>query len=344
MPRHFVVLAHTEQMSTEKTVSGPLRIPSGFRDKLRCPVCRSVLLSELPLLKCAGAGCQREFVVHDGIPVLLNPGESLFSAADALRPEKLTQNIPESALAGWKRFLPTLDYNLKGERNLRVLVQTFRERRKSNDPIQVLIIGGRVAGKGMSHLNDFGNDFEILHTDVVLGPEVQALCDGHDLPFADQSIDCIVVQAVLEHVLDPWRCVAEIHRVLRPAGIVYAETPFMQQGHMGAYDFTRFTHLGHRNLFRNFSEIESGAVCGPGMALGWSYQYFLCSFASSRRSRRWFSLIARCTGFFFKYFDYWLINKPGTIDSASAFYFIGAKSDHALESRLLVKQYRGISD
>ena len=88
-----------------------------------------------------------------------------------------------------------------------------------------------------------------------------------------------------EHVVDPYRCVDEIHRVLTSNGLIYAETPFIQQVHAGRYDFTRFTQLGHRRLFRRFEEIETGVVCGPGMALAWSWQYFLLSFFTSRPLR-----------------------------------------------------------
>jgi len=56
--------------------------------------------------------------------------------------------------------------------------------------------------------------------------------------------DAVWIQAVLEHVLDPVRVVAEIHRVLRPGGLVYSEIPFMQEVHEGAYDFTRFRLSG----------------------------------------------------------------------------------------------------
>ncbi|CAH2407660.1 hypothetical protein MES5069_620012 [Mesorhizobium escarrei] len=34
----------------------------------------------------------------------------------------------------------------------------------------------------------------------------------------------------------------------------------MQQVHEGAYDFTRFTELGHRWLFRRFETISRGAL------------------------------------------------------------------------------------
>jgi SAM-dependent methyltransferase len=84
----------------------------------------------------------------------------------------------------------------------------------------------------------------------------------------DASFDAVVAQAVLEHVADPARAVAEMHRVLVAGGLVYAEIPFMQQVHEGAYDFRRYTHVGLRRLFRDFDEVAAGPVCGPAMALG----------------------------------------------------------------------------
>ena len=68
-------------------------------------------------------------------------------------------------------------------------------------------------------------------------------------------------------MVDPARVVAEIQRVLKPGGLVYAETPFMQQVHEGAYDFTRFTELGHRWLWRRFAPVARGALGGPGLSL-----------------------------------------------------------------------------
>lgn len=108
----------------------------------------------------------------------------------------------------------------------------------------------------------------LINVDPAPTSSAEIFCDGHDLPFRDGTFDAVIVQAVLEHVLDPHRCVAEIHRVLQPDGLVYSETPFMQQVHMKGVDFTRYTHVGHRRLFREFAELESGVVAGPGTALG----------------------------------------------------------------------------
>jgi hypothetical protein len=135
--------------------------------------------------------------------------------------------------------------------------------------------------------------------------------------------------------------VDEIHRVLKQNGLVYAETPFMQQVHMGQYDFTRFTHLGHRRLFRRFDEVESGPVVGPGVALAWAYKYFLLSFATSRVARAILKNFAHLTSFYLKYFDHYLIDKPGAFDAASGYYFMGQKSDQTLSDRELTKLYKG---
>ena len=148
---------------------------------------------------------------------------------------------------------------------------------------------------------------------------------------------------MLEHVLNPQRCVNEIFRVLKSSGIVYAETPFMQQVHMKEYDFTRFTHLGHRRLFRKFEEIKSGPCCGPGMALAWSYVYFLRSFFTSRWMSKILTVFGHLTSFFLKYFDYYLIDMPGSYDSASGYYFLGKKTNKCLSDKELIKQFRGIN-
>jgi ubiquinone/menaquinone biosynthesis C-methylase UbiE len=180
-----------------------------------------------------------------------------------------------------------------------------------------------------------------VESDVSLGPRVTLVCDAHDIPFEDASFDCVIAQAVLEHVVDPQRCCEEFHRVLKEDGVVYAETPFMQQVHGGRYDFTRFTRLGHRRLFRRFIEIDSGVVCGPRMALAWAYKYFLMSFTSTLATRRLVSAFADLTSFYLKYFDYILATRTSALDAASGLYFLGRKSDGVLSDRDLIAGYRG---
>ena len=104
----------------------------------------------------------------------------------------------------------------------------------------MLIVGGGILGFGAGALAS-SPLVGLIETDVYIGRSTAVVCDAHDLPFADGSFDAVVIQAVLEHVIDPVRAVAELHRVLRPRGLIYSEVPFRQQVHEGAYDFTRWT-------------------------------------------------------------------------------------------------------
>ena len=99
---------------------------------------------------------------------------------------------------------------------------------------------------------------------------------------------------------------------------------------------------GHRYLFRRFEEIASGPVCGPGMALAWSWHYFLRAFFESRPLRQAMTLFASLTAWWCKYADYILIRKRGAYDCAAGYYFMGAKSDRALTGIDVIKGYRGL--
>lgn len=50
--------------------------------------------------------------------------------------------------------------------------------------------------------------------------------DVERLPFEDARFDLIVCNHVLEHVADPARALAELHRCLRPARLLVAQTPY----------------------------------------------------------------------------------------------------------------------
>lgn len=70
---------------------------------------------------------------------------------------------------------------------------------------------------------------DVVTVEVYASSNTDLMADGHSLPFRDTAFDGVWIQAVLEHVLEPQRVVAEIYRVLKPKGIVYAETPFMSR-------------------------------------------------------------------------------------------------------------------
>lgn len=315
-----------------------IKLSTAVQELLRCPICRKRLDRIDERFFCINSECGAHFPIIDGIPVLLNEDSSLFSIDDFVSQRSASLDLRESKIKKvLRQSIPSISRNVRGKQNYDKLAKLLLS--QSTAP-RVLAVGGGILGQGMESLL-LHRSIELIESDVSFGPRIMLVCDAHDIPFENDSFDGVIVQAVLEHVADPVRCVEEIRRVLKKQGLVYAETPFMQQVHMGRYDFTRFTHLGHRRLFRRFEEIDSGAVCGPGMALAWSYQYFLLSFTESRVLRRFIRIVASLTSFYLKYFDYYLIDKAGAFDAASGYYFMGQKSNHILSDSELIKLYKG---
>lgn len=315
------------------------QISAAARQLLRCPTCHHDLAYSEVQLSCVNAECSTRYPLQDGIPILIAEQASVFSISDfTSHRNTYFSNLQESKLKKFLRSLrPTISNNVKGRANY----LKFKDILLAGSAApRVLVLGGSILGDGMEPLAD-SPAIELIETDISFGPRTMMICDAHDIPFADETFDGVIVQAVLEHVVDPHRCCDEIYRVLKKHGVVYAETPFMQQVHGGRYDFTRFTYLGHRRLFRHFEELDSGAVCGPGMALAWSYKYFLFSFTTFKPLRKILGLFAHMTSFYLKYFDHYLVDKPAALDAASGFYFVGRKSEQVLSDRELLKLYKG---
>jgi SAM-dependent methyltransferase len=197
----------------------------------------------------------------------------------------------------------------------------------------VLVIGGGTIGSGADELYS-DSSIELVGTDVYASPHTAIVADAHRLPFDNGVFDGVWVQAVLEHVLDPALVVSEIHRVLRPEGLVYAETPFMQQVHERAYDFSRFTQSGHRWLFRRFTEVSAGPIGGAGVALVWSIRYFSRALGAGDKLSRLISL----PFFWIRFLDAFGRGRA-VADAASGFFFLGRRAERAIEPQAMPKYY-----
>ncbi len=311
--------------------------------RLCCPICHHKLELMNDCLKCASLRCGTVFPVVDGIPILLNESSSLFSIEDFLHHRETTYQSISGVLGKIeqvaKKLLPTININLKARQ---VFLKFAELLLKKNENPKVLVLGGATIGQGLESILSLPA-IHFIETDVSFGPRTVLVCDAHNIPFQDGTLDGVIIQGVLEHVVDPYCCVEEVYRVLKDEGLVYAETPFMQQVHWGQYDFTRFTYLGHRRLFRKFNEICSGAAGGPGMVLAWSHQYFWRSFTRTKLIRKILTAFTMLCSSWLKYFDYILINKPGTLDAASSYYLLARKSNTVLSDRELVELYEDIS-
>lgn len=113
------------------------------------------------------------------------------------------------------------------------------------------------------------HDERLVNLNISDYQNVDVVADAYELPYANGSVAAIFCEAVLEHLEFPEKAVAEMHRVLRPGGKVFAATPFLQWYHGYPNHFQNFTLTGHVRLFERagFSVTRQGTCVGPGFAV-----------------------------------------------------------------------------
>ena len=101
-----------------------------------------------------------------------------------------------------------------------------------------------------------------LDIDPRTRPDVVAdITRRNDSLLAPESFDLVCCTEVLEHVLDPFGAVAEMHRILKPGGHLLLTTPFNFLIHGPLPDCWRFTEHGIRALLAGrFDAVELSEV------------------------------------------------------------------------------------
>lgn len=101
-------------------------------------------------------------------------------------------------------------------------------------PGRTLELGG---GPGNFRMFADASSIDIVSTDIVFTPWLDAVCDGHQLPFASRSFDNIVMFDVLHHLARPRLFFDEARRILRPGGRVVAVEPAITYGSRLFYSY-----------------------------------------------------------------------------------------------------------
>ena len=89
--------------------------------------------------------------------------------------------------------------------------------------------------------------------------------DAQALPFADTSVDHALLLDVIEHIPEPDKSLAELHRVLKPGGSLVLQVPFLYPLHDEPLDFHRWTIHGLRRAAdrHGFSITDELAIGHP---------------------------------------------------------------------------------
>jgi len=166
-----------------------------------------------------------------------------------------------------------------------------------------------------------------VNLDIAPFPNVHVAATATNIPFGDGTFDVVRNHAVLEHVREPDRVIAEILRVLRPGGHVYTEVPFLQHFHAYPNDFQRYTIQGLRRAFREFEIVESGVCVGPSSTLTAVAADWFELWTFSRR--RWINDAVRVLPLVLllpvKYLDWILLRNPRAHELASGVYVLARK-------------------
>jgi SAM-dependent methyltransferase len=181
-------------------------------------------------------------------------------------------------------------------------------------------------GSGIGRMGD-----NVINLEIGLFPDVDAVGNGENLPFFDESFDVVYSNALLEHVPEPELILKEMKRVLKRGGLIWGFIPFLQPYHGYPFDYQRYTITGIKHLFsKYFSLIETGVWSGPSSALTWilrDYIKMLIPFSEKEFLRVILNGILNLLLFPIKYIDYILLKRKDSYTLASVVFFYGKKID-----------------
>jgi SAM-dependent methyltransferase len=100
-------------------------------------------------------------------------------------------------------------------------------------------VSGFLRNHGVTRITRY--DIASDDPDVVIGP-LEAM------PFAAATFDCVLCNAVLEHVASAEESIRELARVVKPEGYIVVAVPFLQPFHAAPTDFRRYTADGLADL------------------------------------------------------------------------------------------------
>ncbi len=103
---------------------------------------------------------------------------------------------------------------------------------------------------------------------------------AYKIPQQDSYFDTILCTAVLEHLEEPGKAIAEANRVLKQGGYAIYTIPLFWHLHEEPRDFYRYTKNGIKYLFEKngFSIVELKPLSGFWVTFGQEFVYYIQRF------------------------------------------------------------------
>ncbi len=308
--------------------------------------------------------CELEFAIFAGVPILIEDAFSYFKQDQILAAAKLaagnapsagpaTNNYKRGAFGASKQFVfnaiersPTIYSKARQIEVAEIMLRWIRgvdsqlTSRSGSDQPLMLVLGGGTKGTIASVLQDSGV-VRTVSSDVYWTPLTDVVCDARQIPIEDRSVDIVLAEGVFEHVLEPADALAEVHRVLKPDGLLLFTTPFLLGVHMDTMDYQRWTRTGLINLAREFELLECRPIEGPLVALAYQLSYVSMALSPARLTGGVKHLVNFFVGWL-KYLDPQLRRRALGEDSASSFYFIGKRSSSRMSDSEINAHFTGV--
>lgn len=175
---------------------------------------------------------------------------------------------------------------------------------------------------------------KVVCVDIAPGPGVDVVADAQDMRrVADGAADGVLLVSMLQHVPNPHRVAAEVHRILKPGGVLYASAPFIWSYHRDPDDYWRFSRRGLEELFSRFEKVDSGFNRGPASTFCDLLVRF-CAILFCCNSHALYSALVylfKWTFFWIKYLDAVIARYDVAYVLHNAPYFIGRKRPRPAE-------------
>ncbi len=125
----------------------------------------------------------------------------------------------------------------------------------AQQPGILLDLGGGTPYQGYIRRGDVGSQTAYLCLDIRREAHPHVVADALSLPIADEAVNAIFCNAVLEHVSNPQQVINEMYRVLTGPGKIMTAVPFIYPYH-DQVDYFRFTHTALQQMFHQFSRVQ----------------------------------------------------------------------------------------